>query len=155
MRTTIGVLLFAAALAAGCVGCWQPPDDQAGTVETDLVADLRAVAVPATSDTLRPLTAVLHELAVVWYSLTDAELRFGCRDRGLARLDWSPPTEGSPVQRYVVDLWIRGTVWGDTTCVVPIPVWADSGRARAAGVDSLGGQGEWSDLLDWHVITED
>ncbi len=63
---------------------------------------------------------------------------------------WSAPTEGSPVQQYVLQLSTNGgsyttvaTVQGGTSQVLTLEI-GNTYTARVAGIDSQGRQGPWS-----------
>lgn len=74
-------------------------------------------------------------------------VKWGCAEAGVATGTWNPPTDGSPALLYSIHLEYYG-VAPDTFFVWPIPAWADSVRARVAGIDAQGRQGEWS-LWSW------
>lgn len=70
----------------------------------------------------------------------------------LARCSWDPPTYGTPVDHYVLQVVKLGGSDPDTTLFDEIEVtfkdvWVVYGntyKARVAGVDSLNRQGPWS-----------
>ncbi|HOX27435.1 MAG TPA: hypothetical protein PLL30_17160 [Candidatus Krumholzibacteria bacterium] len=78
---------------------------------------------------------------------------WGCESAGLVRATWSPPTTGSPVVRYVIELEIAGD-WPDTTVLIPLPTWAGRLRQRVGGVDAEVRQGPWSEWGDWYEVED-
>ncbi|HOX27481.1 MAG TPA: hypothetical protein PLL30_17825 [Candidatus Krumholzibacteria bacterium] len=67
---------------------------------------------------------------------------------------WIAPTEGSPVYVYVMQVETIATTTATST-VLPVPVAADSMRARVSGVDAEGRQGPWSLWGPWHAESID
>ena len=70
----------------------------------------------------------------------------------LARCSWDPPTYGTPVHHYILQV-VNVTYDPDTPVVydnimdeyLDVPVlFTNTYKARVAGVDSLGRQGPWS-----------
>jgi hypothetical protein len=109
---------------------------------------LRAVTA---ADTIREITVILHELAAAWYSVTDRPLRFGCEARGFPLGSWLAPTEGAEVFKYNVEMELRGSVYCDTSLILPVPAWASVYRARVQGETINGVAGGWGTWGPWYV----
>lgn len=78
-------------------------------------------------------------------------VRWGCEETSVVTATWSPPTEGSPVMYYLIEIEMRGA-WPDTTVRIPVPDWADWVRGRTAGVDMQGRIGPWPDWNEWFHV---
>jgi hypothetical protein len=94
------------------------------------------------------LTAVLAILlmAALAFSL-------GGSSTELVTYTWTAPTEGSDVDRYVVQISVNGGEWADFVSVptetVTIPeTYGQTYVVRVAGIDAQGRQGIYSDTSD-------
>ena len=144
------------ALVTGCAHMEAPrPVTAPPAVTREWALEKPPPVLPAASAVLE-----LPDLAEVPTLLLAQELvlrgltSWGCTEVGSALATWSPPTEGSPVVLYRLHVEYYG-VSPDTSFVWPIPAWADSVRARVAGVDANLQQGPWSDWSLWYPIVED
>lgn len=148
--------LSAVVLAAGCVGC--------GGTDAEVAADMTATPHP------RFIAADAPDISGVPTLVLVAELA----TRGMAlervlhvRGEWTPPTSGSPVDWYAVEIETRGElrdidqrIWYVAAPEITIALLTGSAaqgqiRGRTAGIDALGRQGDWSLWSEWHLITED
>lgn len=123
----------------------------------------RANGTPGPAPTIVSMARILSDpvdlsqvptLLIVQELATRGLTKWGCTEAGVATATWHPPTEGSPVVFYRVHLEYYG-VSPDTCFTWPIPAWADSVRAKVAGVDAQERQGPWSQWSLWYPITEE
>lgn len=124
-----------------------------GCVETDLQVDpqpdQRTLIIEAAKAAAQDEGAVLtlvQALATHGIHLVRAQR---------VRAHWDPPTTGSPVAYYRLDLTVRRTMLAAAdTLIFFVAAEHDSLSAVAAGVDSLGRQGPWGPW-DGYTILED
>lgn len=79
------------------------------------------------------------------------------QDLATLRASWTPPTEGSPVERYILQVSTNGSTFQTlsdsitNTTYTFEAVWLQTYVARVAGIDALDRQGLWSELSDPYV----
>jgi len=157
MRRTVTVaLLLAMSWMLGCSGI--PGVQTSGSPAPSPSVDPGPPGAPIPLAASIPDTVFIYDLdevpnlTVLLEVLQRGFTKWGCRPLRLRQATWTPPTEGSPVERYVFEYTTTFTWVSDTTLTIPWPTYAEAGAgstwARVAGVDSLDRQGPWSEPSD-------